>query len=74
MISLTFLHLNSVMKFPYNLNNFPKTRYQGSKRKILPWMHSVFKKLEFDTVLDGFGGTGVVSFLLKKILNLNNPC
>lgn len=43
----------------------PSTRYQGSKRRILPWLYRNIKNLEFETVLDGFGGTGSVSYLFK---------
>ncbi len=43
----------------------PTTRYQGSKRYILPWMFEKFKKLSFKSVLDGFAGTGSVSYLFK---------
>jgi len=43
----------------------PSTRYQGSKRRILPWIYENIKHLEFDTVLDGFGGTASVSYLFK---------
>lgn len=43
----------------------PSTRYQGSKRRILPWIHEKTKKLDFSTVLDGFGGTASVSYLFK---------
>ncbi len=43
----------------------PSTRYQGSKRRILPWLYENFKKLKFETVLDGFGGTANVSYLFK---------
>lgn len=43
----------------------PSTRYQGSKRRILPWLCKNIKDLEFNTVLDGFGGTGSVSYLFK---------
>lgn len=50
-----------------DFKTFPSTRYQGSKRKILKWLHDNFKTLEFETVLDGFGGTGSVSYLLKKM-------
>ena len=50
-----------------DLQEFPTTRYQGSKRKILPWLHSVFKDLEFETALDAFGGSASVSYLLKKM-------
>ncbi len=44
---------------------FPKTRYAGSKRKLLPLLANVFRKLEFDTALDPFCGAGSVAYLLK---------
>lgn len=47
------------------LKKVPSTRYQGSKRSILPWFNEKLKDLDFHTVLDGFGGTGSVSFLFK---------
>ena len=43
----------------------PTTRYQGSKRSILPWLFKNLKRLEFKTVLDGFGGTASVSYMFK---------
>ena len=48
-------------------SNFPSTRYQGSKRKIIPWIFDVIRDLKFNTVLDGFGGTASVSYLFKKL-------
>ena len=45
----------------------PTTRYQGSKRKILPWIYDCIKDIEFDTVLDAFGGSGMVSYLFKSM-------
>lgn len=45
----------------------PTTRYQGSKRKILPWIYDCIKDVEFDTVLDAFGGSGMVSYLFKHM-------
>lgn len=45
----------------------PSTRYQGSKRQISPWIYENLRKLDFDTVLDGFGGTGSVSYLFKRM-------
>ena len=45
----------------------PTTRYQGSKRKIADWIYSSVKKVKFNTVLDVFGGTGVISYLFKKM-------
>lgn len=46
---------------------FPSTRYQGSKRKLLPWIYAATKNLNFESALDLFGGSGVVSYLLKKM-------
>ncbi len=50
-----------------NLKNFPTTRYQGSKRKIIPWLYNNIKELEFNTVLDAFGGSASVSYMFKKM-------
>lgn len=50
-----------------DIKAFPTTRYQGSKRKILDWIHENLKDIEFETVLDGFGGTGSCSYLFKKM-------
>jgi len=43
----------------------PSTRYQGSKRRMLPWLYDNVKDLPFQTALDGFGGTASVSYLFK---------
>src|SRR5712692_6121541 len=48
-----------------DLSSFPSTRYQGSKRKIVPWLWTYFRELDFTSALDVFGGTGSVSYLLK---------
>ncbi len=50
-----------------DFKNFPTTRYQGSKRKLLPWLYKHFKNIQFETVLDACGGSGVVSYLFKKM-------
>ena len=49
------------------LISIPTTRYQGSKRKILPWLYECMKGYYFHTVLDAFGGSGMVSCLLKRM-------
>lgn len=46
---------------------FPKTRYYGSKRRLLDWIYHALKDLPFNTVLDGFGGTASVSLLFKMM-------
>lgn len=59
---------------PYSLfpeaetkNVFPSTRYQGSKAKFLDWIEYLLEGVEFETVLDAFGGTGCVSYLFKDL-------
>ena len=49
------------------LDLMPTTRYQGSKRKIVDWILNRMEGLEFDTVLDLFGGTGSVSYGFKSL-------
>jgi adenine-specific DNA-methyltransferase len=44
---------------------FPATRYQGSKRRFMDWIGRHLDRLEFDTALDAFGGSGVVAHWLK---------
>jgi adenine-specific DNA methylase len=45
----------------------PSTRYQGSKEKIVKWIWGqvLSLNLEFESVLDAFGGTGVVGYYAK---------
>lgn len=45
---------------------FPKTRYQGSKAKILEWIWENIEDIHFNSVLDVFGGTGCVSYMFKQ--------
>lgn len=45
---------------------FPTTRYQGSKRKLIDWLWENIKNLPFQSALDVFGGTAVVSHLFKR--------
>ena len=44
---------------------FPRTRYQGSKRKLSGAILDALSGLEFVTVLDAFGGTGSVAHAFK---------
>ncbi|MGA1984540.1 MAG: DNA adenine methylase [Acidobacteriaceae bacterium] len=46
---------------------FPSTRYQGSKRKVIPWLWEHISGLDFSSALDVFGGTGSVSYLFKRM-------
>ena len=61
------LKLIDIEPIPERIKKFPTTRFYGSKRKILPWIYENIKTLQFNTVLDGFGGTGSVSLLFKAM-------
>lgn len=45
----------------------PVTRYYGSKRRLAKWIYDNIKELEFNSVLDVFGGTSTVSLIFKKM-------
>lgn len=45
----------------------PPTRYQGSKRRICRWIGRLLAPLDFESVLDAFGGTGSVAYMLKHM-------
>lgn len=49
------------------IQEFPTTRYYGSKKRLLPWIYENTKNLEFDTVLDTFGGTASTSLLFQAM-------
>ena len=46
---------------------FPDLRYMGSKRRLLPWIHQVIDKLDFESALDPFSGSNAVSYLMKAM-------
>ena len=53
--------------FPgYTVAEFPSTRYQGSKAKLVDWIWERISGLEFMTCLDALGGTGAVAYRLKQ--------
>lgn len=49
------------------VSQYPLMRYMGSKHKLVSWIHDVVKQYEFETVLDGFSGSGVVSYMFKSM-------
>ncbi len=48
------------------LENFPGTRYMGSKYRVLPFIWDSVKDLRFDSVLDAFSGSACVSYMFKQ--------
>jgi len=57
---------NQLMLFPNLTAEFPSTRYQGSKAKLVGWIWERIADLDFMTCLDAFGGTGAVAYRLKQ--------
>jgi DNA adenine methylase len=45
---------------------YPSTRYMGSKNKLLTEIWAVASQFKFDTAIDLFSGSGVVSYMLKS--------
>lgn len=62
------LSLRAVPK-PMNaqMKQYPPTRYMGAKNKVLPHIHEVAQQFSFDSVLDLFSGSGVVSYMFKTM-------
>ena len=50
---------------PERVADYPKQRYMGSKHRLLSWIHSVLRTLDFETAADPFTGSGCVAYLLK---------
>jgi len=45
---------------------FPPTRFMGSKNKLLEHIWGISSQFEFESVLDLFSGSGVVSYMFKS--------
>jgi adenine-specific DNA-methyltransferase len=52
---------------PARASEYPELRYMGSKRRLLPWIHNVLRKLDFESAADPFVGSGCVAYLLKTM-------
>ena len=51
-------------ELPDQMSAFPRFRYMGSKYRLLPWIRQVLASFEFETAVDAFSGSAVVSYLL----------
>jgi DNA adenine methylase len=47
------------------IKKYPSTRYMGSKNKLLDDIWQACNKFEFNSVLDLFSGSGIVSYMFK---------
>src|SRR5262249_20268547 len=52
---------------PPQMEKYPSTRWMGSKNKLLSNLQEVVRGFEFDSVIDLFSGSGVVSYLFKTM-------
>lgn len=52
---------------PIRAGLYPELRYMGSKKRLLPWIHQVLDRLDFESALDPFSGTGCVGYLMKAM-------
>lgn len=49
------------------LSVYPMIRYMGSKHRLSTWIYDILKGIEFESALDAFSGSGVVSYLFKAM-------
>lgn len=54
-----------ITEFVDQFEFFPGTRYMGSKNKIIHDLWNILKEIEFDSFLDVFAGSNVVSYFMK---------
>jgi adenine-specific DNA-methyltransferase len=64
-IRVVYRRNDSAAPLPNRVEDYPEFRYMGSKNRLLPWIHSVFSSLDFETAADPFAGSGCVAYLLK---------
>lgn len=63
----TSLHKQTDLFYKKDHHEYPLIRYMGSKYKLLDWIKVELSQFDFDTVLDGFSGSGAVSYLFKTM-------
>lgn len=63
---MSTLTLFPVEALPAAKAQFPQTRYQGSKAKLLDWIWYKIKDVNFHSCLDLFGGTGAIAYRMKE--------
>lgn len=64
-VAETHLDVTQPSVLPEQVQRFPSTRFMGSKQNLLAHLWAVAARFEFQSVLDLFSGSGVVSYLFK---------
>lgn len=57
--------INKNIELSEQVIKFPSTRYMGSKSKLIGQIWRVSSEFEFDSVIDLFSGSGIVSYMYK---------
>jgi len=52
---------------PKQVDKYPTTRYMGSKQSLLKQIATATSSFQFNSVLDLFGGSGVVGYMFKTL-------
>lgn len=55
------------LELPKQVDRYPATRYMGSKQSLLKQIAVATSPFQFNSVLDLFGGSGVVSYMFKAL-------
>ena len=63
--TLLLQHIDCENSIDEQIHLFPPTRYMGSKNKLLKYIWQVSSDYDFDSVIDLFSGSGVVSYMYK---------
>lgn len=53
------------VKMAAQMGQYPSTRFMGSKQNLLEQIWAIASQFEFDSILDLFSGSGVVSYMFK---------
>ena len=64
-VIITNYPTTKTMNYSAQVDKFPPTRFMGSKRKLLSNIWNAAEQFHYDTVLDLFSGSGIVSYLFK---------
>jgi DNA adenine methylase len=54
-------------ELPKQVEKYPSTRYMGSKKSLLKQISNATAPFQFESVLDLFSGSGVVSYMFKTM-------
>lgn len=57
--------ISTPITLPPQMSKFPSTRFMGSKQNLIGDIWNIASQFQFDSFLDLFSGSGVVSYMMK---------